>query len=112
MNEPSENQGERDGGSPVPGACAGCPDGDSCRTAWAAPRRGPYSAVGLVWASIAVFLWPLFLAVSTALLARQYLEFADTDLWEAVFAGCGLLAGGLTAWAVLPWILRRFPAHS
>jgi hypothetical protein len=68
--------------------------------------------VGLFWASLIVFLWPLFLAVAVGLLARQCLAFADTVLWEAVFAGCGLLAGGLTARAVLPWIQRRFPAHS
>lgn len=111
MNEPRELNDQADSSSSQAVECAGCPDSHGCRAAWAAPRRGPYSTVGLVWASIAVFLWPLLLAVSAALLARKYLEFADTDIWEAVWAGCGLLAGALTARLVLPLIKKKFPAH-
>jgi len=111
MNESGELNEKADSSSGQAEECAGCPDSHGCRAAWAAPRRGPYSAAGLVWASIAVFLWPLLVAVSAALLARQYLKFADTVLWEAVFAGCGLLAGAVTAWALLPLIKKKFPAH-
>jgi hypothetical protein len=57
-----------------------------------------------------VFILPLIAAVIGGLVAHVFIK-SGTSIWEAVFAGGGLILGGFVAWLLIPLIKKKFSSH-
>jgi len=96
-------------GAEEPRACSSCPSSDRCREVWSISRRGPYTPVGLVLASILVFLLPLLTAITAGALVPGYFPDGDSRSWIQIFAAAGgLLVGAFLAWLLMPLLKKHF----
>ena len=89
-------------------ACSGCPDAHKCRTAWSAPRRGPFSPAGLSISSAAVFLLPLIGAIIAGAWAHACKSDSAYLFWDIAAAAVGFIAGAVVALITMPLIKKHF----
>ena len=90
-----------------PEACAGCPQEHACREVWAKSNEGPFTAGGLVLASVVAFLLPLLTAVAGGVLVRAWAPTAAAP-WLLAGAAGGLVVGVALARLTMPFLRKHF----
>ncbi len=101
------------GATQMPSVCKGCPNEHKCRDVWATPRQGPFSAGGIILASVAAFLLPIFFAILATALIRVYYTGAGIDVKVQILASLfGLAFGAGVAWMIMPLIRKHFREYN